>query len=213
VTYDAHAVQHAYDIIAAGYADTFSDDLEQITVDRSVIDDAIASLPSSSLFIDLGCGPAQVARALVARGCRAIGLDLTPGMLDAARQQNPRLPLVRGDVLRLPIRGASVDGVVAWFSLHNLPRGLVTDALAEVRRVLREGAVLMIATHAGSGEESVQHEWRGGTERVVITYYEPDELVSLLTDHGFGAIECRSRPPLDHEHAVTKVFVTATAVV
>jgi hypothetical protein len=36
----------------------------------------------------------------------------------------------------------------------------------------------------------------------------PDQLRSGLSHHHLKIVDERSRPPLDHEHAVTKVFVT-----
>lgn len=211
VGFDARAVQHAYENIADGYAVRFGDDLNQNAFDSGVLAVAVGLLGPSAVVLDLGCGPGQVASYAMVRGCRAVGVDLTPAMLDAARHLNPHLPLVNGDVLRLPVRDGAVDAVVAWFSLHNLPRSLLGDALGEVRRVLRRDGVFVMVTHAGTGEEFVEQDRRGETERVVITYYGPDELRSALGHHQLKVIDVQSREPLEHEHAVTKLFITATA--
>jgi len=88
---------------------------------------------------------------------------------------------------------------------------LLVDALTEVRRVLRAGGVFVLSTHAGEGEESVEHDWQDRAEQVPITYYEPAELKSVVGDQHFRVMDIRSRPPLDHEQAVTKLFVIASA--
>jgi ubiquinone/menaquinone biosynthesis C-methylase UbiE len=211
MSFDTTAVRHTYEELADGYAGRFGDDLEQSDVDRAVLDKAVALLERSARFIDLGCGPGQVASYLLRRGYQAVGVDLTPAMLSVARQLMPHLALVNGNVLQLPLRDGGVDGAVMWFSLHNLPRSLLGQALGEVRRVLRREGVFVMATHAGTGEETVEHDWHGSTEQVVITYYESDELRSAFDRHGLKIVDVRSRPPLEHEHAVTKLFVTAIA--
>lgn len=211
MSFDAGAVLHAYEGLADGYAVRFGNDLEHNAFDIAVLDDAIDLLGASSLVLDVGCGPAQVASYAEGRGCRAVGVDLTPAMLDVARQRNSHLPLINADVLRLPVRDRGVDGAIAWFSLHNLPRSLLGQALGEIRRVLRHEGVFVLVTHAGTGEESVDQNWHGTTERLVITYYEPDQLRSALGIHHLKAVDIRSREPLEHEHAVTKLFITAIA--
>lgn len=211
MTFDVTAVRHAYDAIAHDYARKFGDEITTNEFDRSVIDDAIAALGSHDVVIDIGCGPGQVAAYLAAQGRPAVGLDLTPSMLAIARQQSGALPLVCADVLAMPLRGGVVGGVVAWYSLHNLPRAVMPSALSELRKALRPGGVLVIGTHGGHGEDVVQQECKGRTETVAITYYEPGELETLLSDSGFRVYDVRQRPPLSHEHQVVKVYALAAA--
>ncbi len=210
--FDTRPVRHAYEAIAHEYAKKFADEITTNEFDRSVIDDAVADLGPAAVVIDMGCGPGQVAAYLTTQGRWTVGLDLTPAMLAIARQRNPMLPLVYSDVLALPLRRSAVDGIVAWYSLHNLPRAVLPAALCEFRWALRPGGVLLIATHGGRGQDAVEQEWMGDTETVAITYYEPGELVSLLVGHGFRVGAVRQRAPLNHEHQVTKTYITAVLI-
>jgi SAM-dependent methyltransferase len=210
VRFDTGPVRRAYEVAVDQYAEQFGDDLVTNDFDRAVIDDATAGLQPGAIVIDLGCGPGQVAGYLSERGTQTVGLDLTPAMLAVARRRNPALPLVRGDLFALPVRSASVDGVVAWYSLHNVPRVVVPAALSELRRVLRPGGTLLIATHGGRGQDLIEQTWMGRPEAVVITYYEPEELEGLLVFEGFRVGTVRQRPPRRHEHQVAKIFVVAT---
>lgn len=95
--------------------------------------DALA-LPAGSLVLDAACGTGDLARDLAARGMRPVGVDLSPGMLDHA---SGRVPLVRADVLELPVPTGRLDGLTCGFALRNL-----TDLprfFAETARVLRPG--------------------------------------------------------------------------
>src|SRR5688500_18511829 len=76
-------------------------------------------VPPGSVVLDLACGTGDLCRELRAQGLRPIGVDLSFGMLAAARTD---APLVHGDALRLPLPDASVDGVMCGFALRNFER-------------------------------------------------------------------------------------------
>ncbi len=67
-------------------------------------------------------------------GYRAVGVDLSFGMLAYARTPSP---LVQGDALRLPFPDASLSGVVSGFALRNFVE--LPPVFAELARVLRPG--------------------------------------------------------------------------
>ena len=211
VTFDAAAVQHAYESIAVRYETTFADDLEVNEFDRAIVDAALSAVPRDAVVLDVGCGPGQVSQRALAAGAAAVGIDLTPAMLAVARRRAPTVPLTCGNLLALPYRPDSAAAIIAWFSLHNLPRRLMPSALMEIRRVLRLGGVAVIATHGGKGEEVIQQTSGDRSEIVTITYYGGDELFALAAAHGFTPAELRERPPLDHEHQVPKLYLSAHA--
>jgi ubiquinone/menaquinone biosynthesis C-methylase UbiE len=211
MTFDTWSVRHAYEVIADTYAKKCVDELATNKFDRAVIDDTFAGHTSSGVVLDLGCGPGQVASYLADSGARMVALDLTPAMLAIAHQAHPALPLVAGDVMALPVRSGILDGIVAWYSLHNLQRAMLPSALSELRRALRTNGRLLIATHGGIGQEIVQHLWMGCPEQVVITYYQPEELSSVLAENGFYIEAVRQRAPVEHERQATKLYVVAVA--
>lgn len=89
-------------------------------------------LPGRALVADLACGTGDLCRDLQASGYRAVGFDFSSGMLGAA---NTEAPLVQADVLRLPLRDASVDGVTSGFAMRNVVD--LAAFFAEVGRVVR----------------------------------------------------------------------------
>jgi len=64
--------------------------------------------------LDVACGAGRHAAALAAAGARPVGIDLSPALLRHAREAG--VPLIRGDMRRLPIRRASVDLAVNLFT-------------------------------------------------------------------------------------------------
>ncbi len=91
-------------------------------------------LPVGSVVLDLACGTGDLCTELVRSGHRPVGVDLSFGMLAAART---RTPLVHADVLRLPVPDASIDGVTCGFALRNLEE--LPRFFEELARAVRPG--------------------------------------------------------------------------
>lgn len=83
---------------------------------------------------------------------RLTGIELSPAMLDIARERAIALPrevdLREGDAQRLAFPDDSFDTVVCTFSLCAIPDDL--QAVAEMQRVLRPGGLLVLADHIAS---------------------------------------------------------------
>jgi ubiquinone/menaquinone biosynthesis C-methylase UbiE len=105
-------------------------------------------------ILELGPGPGFFSRELASRvpdGHLAL-CDLQPEMLALARPKLPGRPasLVAGDALSLPYRSGSFDAAVLVTVLGEVPH--ILGALAELHRVLRPRARLVIAEQAGDPE-------------------------------------------------------------
>jgi ubiquinone/menaquinone biosynthesis C-methylase UbiE len=84
---------------------------------------------------------------------RLTGIDLSPAMLDIARNRASKLgraaDLREADAHALPFSDGSFDTVVCTFSLCGIPDERL--AIAEMKRVLKPGGALLLADHvAGS---------------------------------------------------------------
>lgn len=91
-------------------------------------------LPAGSRVLDLACGTGDLCIELARAGHLPVGVDLSFGMLVAARTE---APLVHADVLRLPVPDGAVDGVTCGFALRNLEE--LPRFFAELARVVRPG--------------------------------------------------------------------------
>lgn len=90
---------------------------------------AATGAAAGHLVLDVGTGPGSVARAAAARGCRAVGVDADPQMLDLARTAGPGVEWVEA---ALPWPGPTFDVVLANFVVNH-----VGDPRAAVRELLR----------------------------------------------------------------------------
>ena len=91
-------------------------------------------LPADSTVVDLACGTGDLCRELASQGLAPIGVDLSFGMLAAARTT---APLAHGDALRLPFPAASAAGVTCGFALRNFEA--LPPFFAELARIVRPG--------------------------------------------------------------------------
>ncbi|WP_416137286.1 methyltransferase domain-containing protein [Halomonas sp. HK25] len=121
------------------------------------------SCPTPWRVLDLGCGPGHGSARLAGRfgdDCRVIGLDLAPGMLEAARRAHgnqPRLRWLCADAAALPLADASLDLVVSNLAIQWCPD--LERVLAELHRVLRPGGRALINTLAPGTLAEVGHAW------------------------------------------------------
>ena len=117
---------------------------------------------------------------------RLTGIDLSPEMLDHARERAEASPaavtLATGNAQRLEFDDASFDTVVCTFSLCAVPDD--REVVAEMWRVLRPGGLLLLADHVA------------GTALPVRMVQATMELVTIPT----GGENFRRRP-IDHVRA------------
>lgn len=91
-------------------------------------------LPGGSTVVDLACGTGDLCDDLARAGLAPIGFDVSAGMLAAAHTS---VPLVRADVVTLPVPDAAVAGATCGFALRNLVD--LSAFLVELSRVVRPG--------------------------------------------------------------------------
>jgi SAM-dependent methyltransferase len=99
--------------------------------------------------LDAGCGNGAYLRALRGRPVRAVGCDLSPGMLAAAGHPH----LANADITALPLRDGAADVVLAIHMLYHVPDRRA--AIAELRRVLVPGGTCIAVTNSASHMRSV----------------------------------------------------------
>lgn len=89
--------------------------------------------------LDVACGTGDIAYEAAARGAVAVGLDLTPRMVELATHKggHASVPFLVGDMNALPIASASCDVVTTGYGLRNVPD--LATALIEIHRVLDAG--------------------------------------------------------------------------
>jgi SAM-dependent methyltransferase len=93
--------------------------------------------------LDLGCGEGRLSRDLRSLGHEVVGADVSPRAVEAAKTEDPSIPVIVADAAALPFPSASFDLVAAFMSLQDVDdlHGSVTEA----SRVLEPGGRLCLA--------------------------------------------------------------------
>src|SRR5437660_2846327 len=105
--------------------------------------------------LDVACGPGLVVAAF-AKVCRqATGIDLTPAMIEKAREHAAALGLTNvawhvGNVLPLPFPDRTFSVVVSRFAFHHFPDPLAV--LREMARVCTRPGRVVVADMAASDD-------------------------------------------------------------
>ncbi|HEX8953334.1 MAG TPA: class I SAM-dependent methyltransferase, partial [Polyangia bacterium] len=108
----------------------------------------VARIGAGQRVLDVATGTGVVALTAARLGAQVTGLDLTPALLERARENAALAELAidwrEGDVEALPFAEASFDVVVSQFGHMFAPRADV--ALAQMLRVLKPGGTLAFST-------------------------------------------------------------------
>lgn len=148
------SIRNSYDSLADEYARRLFHELEQKPFDRAFLNRFIAHVGRGEVC-DMGCGPGHVARFLHDAGMKVLGLDLSPRMLEQARQLNPGISFREGDMLALDLENETLAGITAFYAIVNFPPHSLLKAFEEMARVLQPGGLLLLAFHVG---DEVLHE-------------------------------------------------------
>ena len=107
--------------------------------------------------LDVACGPGLLACAFARVVRQAVGIDLTPAMLDQARKTQKdqglhNLTWHQGDVTSLPFPNSHFSIVTSRFAFHHLEQPLA--ALREMHRVCKAGGRVVVADMSPAPEKA-----------------------------------------------------------
>lgn len=197
-----------YDTVAADYADLLSDDLAAMPLDRALLT-LFAELAGQGPVLDAGCGPGRITAYLRELGCAVEGVDLSPGMIEQAHVRHPHLSFRVGAFGSLGLAESSFAGILAWYSLIHTPPSDLRPVFAEFALALRPKGQLLLAFHAGNGEEVRREEAYGHAVQRVNYRHDPEHLVDVMRKAGLTlSTRVVREPQLDYE-VTQQVFLLA----
>lgn len=148
---------------------------------RDVLSEAIAGCAPGTV-LEIGPGEGALARRVRASGAQVVGVDVSARMAALCRASG--VACVVGALPRLPFPEASFDAVVAAWVLHYLPSAQIGEALAELRRLVRPGGTVLLATNADRHMEELWHRLPSARYRLS---FPAERAVELLADAGLPA--------------------------
>jgi len=188
---DKRRVRRAFDRAAAGY-DRVA--MLQREVGTRLVErlDYIRLQPQT--ILDIGAGTGRLSKALAQRykKARVIALDLAPNMLRAARcHAGPlarllhRQSFVCGDAERLPLADLSTDMIFSNLTLQWC--GNLDSALAEFRRLLKPGGLLLFSSFGPDTLKELRDSWAAVDQDVHVgAFIDMHDIGDALLRGGFA---------------------------
>jgi len=148
-------------------------------VRRKFLESALLSLdfPLKGFAVDIGCGVGSNLNVLRLLGISAIGLDNSHYALLLAKKKL-KLPLINGDLNKLPMRPKSVGLIIAMDILEHLEND--ANGIREFYQVLKEGGILILTVPAFKFLWGIQDIVTGHKRR-----YSRKEISSKFKNEGF----------------------------
>lgn len=179
-----------------------------------------AQIKEGNTVVDLGSGAgndAFVARALVGERGKVIGIDMTPAMVEKARENADKLGFNNvefrlGEIEHLPIAANRADVVVSNCVLNLVPDK--RQAFAEMYRILKPGAHFSVSDVVLRGElpDALKHdaEMYAGCVAGAI---QQDDYLRLLADVGFADVQVQKEKPIDIPVDVLSTYLNESEIV
>jgi len=144
---------------------------------------------------ELGCGPGHVTARLRDLGLEAFGIDVSPTMIDLAREAYPGLRFEVGSMDALDLADGELAGVVSWYSVIHAAPEEVPGYLAESGRVLAPGGHLLLAFFESEGGPVTAFD-----HKVTTAFRWPiEDLAVLAREAGFAEVGRMLREPRGQE--------------
>ena len=181
-----------YDAFSTGY-ERGRDAGYHALVDRLEIEVALRYARGADL-LEAGCGTGLILKELLPHARRAVGLDLSSGMLRHAARRG--LPVVQGSITDLPFGDGEFDVVCSFKVLAHVER--IADALAELSRVTRPGGHLVLEFYNPLSLRGLVKRLKpptrvadGADDEAVYTRYDTLAQVKRLLPPGHAVVDLR----------------------
>ncbi|MFF1822827.1 class I SAM-dependent methyltransferase [Kribbella sp. NPDC058245] len=186
-------IEASYNTVATDYHALLKDLVGKGVAERMMLMYFGETVPPGPIA-DLGCGTGRVTSHLAAAGLDVFGIDLSPGMIDVARENYPDLRFEVGSVFNLELKDGELAGALLWYSLVHTPREQLPAAFAEAHRVLQPGGHLIYGYKAGAGTYHLSAAY-GHDLDLDVYLQDPADVASLLADAGFEEVATLTHAP------------------
>ncbi|MFA5188919.1 MAG: class I SAM-dependent methyltransferase [Patescibacteria group bacterium] len=184
-----------YNLIAKDYAAKF----DQIESEDDLKFDNIflSHLKLGSNILDLGCGTGFSTDYFIQKGMKSQGIDLSTSMIDIAKKNYPKLTFLVAD-MRVFKPSEMMDAVWAGYSLFHFEQIYLEQTIENIKSYLRPHGILGLVIQGGSGEIESREPFLP-EKTIYIHLYTKEEMIEILTIHGFEVIGSSINKAADFE--------------
>lgn len=202
-----------YDKAARSYAAKFMDELNKKHLDRILLTAFAAENKHTGKFIDLGCGPGQTTKFLYNCGVKNIvGTDISPVMMQTAREINPGLQFEVADMLDLQYADHSFAAAIAFYAIVHFTNDELVECFQEIRRILKQSGAFLFSFHIGDQVVQV-NDFLDHPVTIDFHFFETDKVTELLVQNGFEIMDVIERQPYKEvEYPSKRAYIWAKVI-
>jgi cyclopropane fatty-acyl-phospholipid synthase-like methyltransferase len=179
-------VERGYNVIADRYERWMREEIKGAPTSQW-LERLLALVPARSDVLELGCGNGASAARFVAGQHRYVGVDLSSAQLERARALVPKAEFLLADYTKLEREPASVDAVVALFTITHVPREEHWELLDRIASWLRAGGFFLVTLSSRDNPGGVQDDLLGAP--MFFSGFDAETNRRLLCDAGFELVE------------------------
>src|SRR5262245_42682690 len=201
-------LRESYDSAAFAYTEHLGNELAQKPLDRHLLNRFAEGTRSRGLVADVGCGPGHVAKYLHDQGVTMVGVDLSPKMIECARQLASNVEFNVGDVQALPFPDSTLAGIVAFYLIVHFTELELAPIFTEMRRALAPDGLALVSLHVGKGVIH-KNDLFGAPVNLDFRFHDPQTVVTALDTAGLAVIEHIEREPYPEEYPSRRCYLFA----
>ncbi|MDH4474397.1 MAG: class I SAM-dependent methyltransferase [Fluviicola sp.] len=177
--------------IAVGIFDKLANLYQERFMDVSLYTDSFLafcdalSKPDATI-LEVACGPGNVTRFLldIRPDFKIHGTDLSPSMLELARQNNPTAVFSLLDCRNITAFDHRFDAILCGFAFPYLSKTEAIQFIADASSQLLPDGVLYISTME---DDNAKSDWQTGStgDQIFMNFHEADYLITALESSGF----------------------------
>lgn len=180
------------------HAPIYDRDRSRSLQERMWLDRFLGNVRSGGTVLDLGCGMGEpIARYLIDRGFRVVGMDTSASMIALCRTRFPDSEWLVADMRQFEV-GRRFEGILAWDSFFHLGMDDQRKMFRRFAQHAQRGAPLMFTSGPAEGEAIGTY----GEERLYHASLGPAEYEQLLATNGFVVRGYMAEDPACGKHTV-----------
>lgn len=179
-----HPDVNAWGIVRDGYdriAELYLKEREKFENCKE-LEDFCSKLPANAKVLDVGCGTGiPIARYLIDRGFKVVGIDLSKEMLSVARRNVPDATFRQMNMVAIDFPPGSFDGLISCYAIFHVPRDNHAAIFQSFHTILKPHGTMLVSV--GSSEWEEVESYYG--VKMFWSHFHPTTTESLITDSGF----------------------------
>jgi SAM-dependent methyltransferase len=177
-------VQDGYDVLAEAYLRVRSTDSEDVRL----LGELSTRLPDGARVLDAGCGAGVPVASILSERFQVVGVDISERQVALARETVANAEFIQADLVTLDLPNASFDAIVSYYAIIHVPREEHPALLANFRRMLAPGGLLLISMGAGDNPDDTEDDWLGGGAPMYWSHYGRDDNLRMIANGGFDIV-------------------------